>query len=83
MPKSRVRQRAVYTPPPRRSAAKKPSAPWVGVVMSLCFLVGIGWLAAYYVTGGDVAVLDSLGNFNLVVGFALIVVGFGLATRWR
>ena len=30
MPKSRVRKRTVYTPPPPKTARRKVSAPWVG-----------------------------------------------------
>jgi len=30
VPKSRVRKRTVYTPPPRKSARRKVSPPWVG-----------------------------------------------------
>ena len=83
MPKSRVRKKKAYTPPPTRSAKKLPSPPWVAPLMIGFFLLGVGWLVAYYVTGGDVAVLRPIGNWNLLVGFGLIIVGFGFATQWR
>lgn len=51
--------------------------------MAACFLLGIAWLAVFYVTGGALIGLRSLGNYNLVVGFVLILGGFLLATRWR
>ena len=44
---------------------------------------GIAWLVAYYVTGGDAPLLRSIGSWNLVVGFGLLIGGFGLATQWR
>jgi hypothetical protein len=48
-----------------------------------CFLIGIAWLAVYYVTGSRAAGLGTLGGYNLLIGFAFILAGFGLATRWR
>lgn len=83
MPKSRVRSKQPYTPPPTRSPKKASSPPWLAPVMVACFIIGIAWLAAYYITNGDMAVLSALGNWNLLVGFGFILVGFGLATQWR
>lgn len=83
MPKSRVRRRADYTPPPTRSASKQPSPPWVGALMAIFFLVGIAWLVVYYVSGGDAWGIRTLGAWNLAIGFGLIMIGFGFATRWR
>jgi uncharacterized membrane protein len=83
VPKSRVRKKAVYTPPPTRSAKKKVSPPWVAPVMIGLFLVGIGWLVAFYLTGGDMPGLRSLGNWNLLIGFSFIIGGFGMSTQWR
>ena len=42
MPKSRVRKKAAYTPPPTRSPKKRTSPPWVGPTMVVLFLVGGG-----------------------------------------
>jgi hypothetical protein len=83
VPKSRVRRRPVYTPPPKQSGRRRHSPPWVAAAMVVCFLIGIAWLAVYYVTADRLAVFDALGGYNLLVGFLFIVAGFGLATRWR
>ena len=83
MPKSRVRRRAAYTPPPTRSAKKLPSPPWVAPTMITLMLLGIGWLVAYYVTGGNAPLLRTIGSWNLLVGFGLLIGGFGLSTQWR
>ncbi|HVB27234.1 MAG TPA: cell division protein CrgA [Mycobacteriales bacterium] len=84
MPKSRVRSKAAYTPPPTRSPKKRRSAPWVGPTMLGCFLLGVVWLAVTYVTGTDAPVLRSLGQAgNLAIGFGLIITGFVLSTQWR
>ena len=50
MPKSRVRKKAVYTPPPR-SAKANVSPPWLVPVMLGCLIVGLAWIATFYVSG--------------------------------
>ena len=85
MPKSRVRQKktAVYTPPPIAAAKKKPPSPrWFGVIVLGLMLVGVIWLVTFYVTQGELPV-QSLNSWNVLVGFAFIAAGFGLATQWR
>jgi hypothetical protein len=85
VPESRVRKtkKAVYTPPPTRSAKRKVSPPWLAPTMVSCFLVGLAWIALYYVTQGSMIGLRTLGPWNLVGGFGLIVAGVILATNWR
>ena len=83
MPKSRVRKRTVYTPPPSKSARKKVSAPWVGAAIVACLVIGLAWIVAYYVSQGSIPGMSALGAWNLVVGFAFIIAGVALSTRWR
>jgi uncharacterized membrane protein (DUF485 family) len=83
LPKSRVRKKAAYTPPPTRSKKKQPSPPWVAPLMVACFLIGIAWLVAYYITGTNAPVFGTIGNWSLLIGFGFIVVGFGISTQWR
>jgi cell division protein CrgA len=82
LPKSRVRKKAVYTPPPR-SAKSKVSPRWLAPTMIFCLLFGLVWIAVFYVTSGTVPVQSALGNWNLLIGFAFIITGVGLSTRWR
>jgi cell division protein CrgA len=82
VPKSRVRQKAVYTPPPAKTTAKrKVSAPWVapGIVVGL--IVGLAWIVVYYTA--DPPGMSALGGWNLLVGFAFIIGAVILATNWR
>jgi len=51
--------------------------------MLTCFGVGIAWLVVYYLTNGDAPGMKALGPWNLLVGFAAIMMGFVLATKWR
>jgi hypothetical protein len=81
VPKSRTRSKAVYTPPPR--AAKAAVSPrWLAPMMVGLFLVGLAWIIVFYVSSQAWPVA-SMGAWNLVVGFAFLVGGLGLATKWR
>jgi Cell division protein CrgA len=85
VPKSNVRKKAVYTPP-QRSQKVAVSPRWLVPTMVGCWLVGLAWIATYYVTAStssNVPLMTSLSNWNLLIGFALIVAGVVLATRWR
>jgi uncharacterized iron-regulated membrane protein len=83
VPKSRVRKKTVYTPPPQKSARRKASPVWVGPVIVALLVVGLAWIAVYYVTQNSIPGMSALGNWNLVVGFVLVISGVILATRWR
>jgi hypothetical protein len=83
VPKSRVRKKTVYTPPPQKSAKKKVSPPWVGPTIVALLVLGLAWIAVYYTTQGSVPGMTSLGAWNLVVGFAFIIAGVTLSTRWH
>ena len=82
MPKSRVRSRAVYTPPPRATRSKV-SPPWLLPARVACLLLGLAWITVYYISGGSAPGLSALGVWNLAGGFALIIAGVALATQWR
>ncbi|HEY2262579.1 MAG TPA: cell division protein CrgA [Streptosporangiaceae bacterium] len=83
MPKSRVRKRTVYTPPPSKTAARKASAGWVGPAIVVFLVLGLAWIVVYYLSQGSIPGFSTLGAWNLVIGFAFILVGVTLATRWR
>ena len=83
MPKSRVRKKPVYTPPPTRSPKRAVSPVWLAPTMIAALVIGLAWIALYYVTQADMPLLRSLGGWNLVGGFGLIIIGVVLATRWR
>jgi hypothetical protein len=84
VPKSRVRKKPVYTPPAAAQSKRRAvSPPWLAPTMIVALLLGLAWIALYYVTQADMPGLSSLHGWNLVCGFALIVVGVILATRWR
>jgi hypothetical protein len=58
----------------------------VVVGMLGCFLIGLLWICTFYVFSNDITaipVFNDLGQFNLVVGIALMAVGFTFATHWE
>ncbi len=85
MPVSRVRRKKsqAYIPPPSATGRRKRkhSPAWFGALVLFLLVFGVVWLVTFYVTNG--AILSGLGNGNLLVGFAFIAAGFGLATQWR
>lgn len=86
MPKSRIRKKADFTPPPsakpQATNIKLTSRSWVAPVMLALFAIGLAWIVVFYVTDGSLPV-ESLGNLNIVVGFGFIAAGFGVSTQWK
>ncbi|WP_030905490.1 cell division protein CrgA [Streptomyces sp. NRRL F-5126] len=85
MPKSRIRKKADFTPPPTSRSAtdiRLSNRNWVAPVMLAMFLLGLAWILVYYVTGGDLPV-KAFGNWNVAVGFVFIAAGFGFSTQWK
>jgi hypothetical protein len=82
VPKSRARSKAVYTPPPKSTKAKV-SPRWLVPAMLGCLLLGLAWIALFYITSGSTPLQSALGDWNLVLGFGFIILGVGLSTKWR
>jgi len=51
--------------------------------MVALFIVGLAWIVTFYLTQGDLPVMSTLGNWNIVVGFVFIGLGFAVATQWK
>ena len=85
MPESRSRRKKTpYTPQSTApTPAKYGNAAWWAPVMVTFFVLGLVWIVIYYIAGADLPVFKTLGWWNVVVGFGLIRVGFGMSTRWR
>jgi hypothetical protein len=81
VPKSKVRKKAVYTPPPKPKQVKV-SPRWLAPTMVTAWIIGVLWIAVYYVAP-TTPFIDDLGNWNLAIGFAFIIFGVVLSTRWR
>jgi hypothetical protein len=78
MPKSRSKRRR-YQPPPRPNP--KPSPSWLAPTFVVLLVVGLIYTIMYYM-GALPGPLADLNAINLGIGFAPIIVGLVLATRW-
>ena len=88
MPESKGRdKKPAYTPPPargERKTAKLGSPSWLAPTMVALFVVGLAWIVVYYIAGYQIPVMRDLNAIvNVGIGFAFIVAGFFLATRWK
>jgi hypothetical protein len=50
--------------------------------MLTAFLIGLAWIVTYYISQTRYPI-PNVGAWNMAIGFGLIGIGFGLATRWR
>jgi hypothetical protein len=84
VPESKSRKKADYTPPPRKSTKKQSSGPAYVYIMVAAFVIGLAWIVTFYVSDSKYPIpLDSGQYWNLVIGFAIVLSGFVMATRWR
>lgn len=87
MPKSKVRKKTeptlrTSTPAPSGHAVR-PSPRWYPIVMAAVLLIGLAWIVVYYLAGDSVPVMQDLGAWNFAVGFGVMIIGLGMAVRWR
>lgn len=92
MPKSKVRKKSDYTPRPASSSSSTstpagrglaPSPSWYPIVMVVVLVVGLAWIAVYYIAGDKVPVIEDIGAWNFAVAFGIMLVGLVMAVRWR
>ena len=95
MPKSKVRKKVAVTTASSSAQANSsaysttkvkvagPSGPiFIGIMLGLMVL-GLLWLVVFYLWGADIPFMDSIGNWNFGVGFALMIAGLLMTMRWR
>lgn len=89
MPESKSRKKPVKATSAKASTPKitKPTTgnpPWLIPTMITLFIVGILWVVTFYLTSGGLRLpIPVIGQWNIAVGFGLLLVGFGLSTRWK
>ncbi len=84
MPKSPIRKKSDYTPPPAKPPKEQRvrSTAWVAPTMVALLVLGLAWVVVYYVTEADFPIA-ALGDANLLVGLGLIAAGCVVATKWK
>jgi predicted anti-sigma-YlaC factor YlaD len=90
VPKSKVRKKAAYTPPSdvlpsaaSRARTNSPSPTWYAVVMIALMIIGLVYISVYYITGDRIGFMATLGSWNFLIGFGLMVAGLIMSMRWR
>ena len=81
MPESRSRKKPAYSPPPAK-AAPTTNPGWLVPVMVGLMVLGLIWIVVTYISQSAFPI-PSIGQWNLAIGFVLIITGFSLTTRWR
>ena len=70
---------------PTRSIEAREQAPnpvWFKPLMFGFMIVGLAWIIVFYVSGSSAPIPD-LTNWNILVGFGIMFIGFLMTTRWR
>lgn len=64
------------------SQSIKSNPPWFVPVMCTLMVLGVLWVATFYITSGQWPI-GSIRYWNILIGMGLIMAGFAMATRWR
>ena len=91
MPKSKVRKKPesairaqAHSPV---SHELRPSPTWWPITMAVILLLGLAYLVTYYLTNSGtnphVPFMGDIGGWNFAVGFGIMLLGLGMAVRWR
>jgi hypothetical protein len=84
VPESKRRKKPAKNDP--RAVVHKPeaNAPWFAPVVFGLMLLGLAWVVVFYLTSGSSELpIPALDRWNLAIGFALMITGFGMLTRWK
>jgi hypothetical protein len=77
-----VRTKAPFTPPATRSTARKPNPRWYAPLMLGLMVLGLIWIVVFYISQ-TMYPIPKIGDWNLLIGFGLLLAGFAMTTRWR
>lgn len=79
-PAARARAAAAASAAPKPAPAGNPV--WLVPVMVGLMVLGLVWIVVYYVAQASLPI-PGIGNWNLAIGFVLVISGFMLTMRWR
>ncbi|WP_331713067.1 cell division protein CrgA [Paraoerskovia marina] len=84
VPESKRRKKKAPSTVPTVSKKEEVNPPWLLPTMLTLMLVGLSWIVIFYLTSGKMDLpIPSIGQWNLAIGFAFIIAGFSLTTRWK
>ena len=58
------------------------SPSWWAPAFVTILIVGLVYLVVFYLSSGRLPI-PGIGNWNILVGVAIMLVGFGMTLRWR
>lgn len=83
MPESRRRKKKATYSPTQQAAGRPAGNPsWWAPVMLGLMIAGLIWVVVTYIAESALPI-PGIGSWNLAVGFALILAGFGMTMRWQ
>jgi hypothetical protein len=82
MPESRLRKKSAFTPPAAKSGGPQVNGRFFVPTMVGLLVVGLLWIVVFYITQ-TLYPIPNIGYWNLGIGFAILLTGFGMTTRWR
>ena len=65
-----------------RTGEQAPNPVWFKPIMFGFMIIGLAWIIVFYVSGSS-APIPALTNWNILIGFGIMFVGFLMTTRWR
>lgn len=80
--KSRKKTKKVSNTAQESTKAQQGSPSWLVPTMLALMVGGLIWVVVAYLLRMD-GPIPGIGNWNLVVGFALLISGFMLTTKWK
>ncbi|GED10305.1 MAG: hypothetical protein K0S43_3886 [Cellulosimicrobium sp.] len=83
MPESKSRKKPKPQRPPSVPKPESGNPRWLVPTMLGLMLLGLAWIVLFYLSGSAQLPIPALGAWNLGVGFAFIIAGFALTTRWK
>ena len=66
-----------------RREAVRPTPLWYKIVMFGLMLLGLAWVVLFYISGPLALPVPAIGNWNILVGFGLLMIGFMMTVGWR
>jgi len=83
VPESKSRKKPTPQRPPSVPKPESGNPRWLVPTMLGLMLLGLAWIVLFYLSGSEQLPIPPLGAWNLAVGFAFIIAGFALTTRWK
>lgn len=79
---ARAKTRSRSEPSEQAGGESAPNPVWFRPVMFGFMIVGLAWIIVFYLSNQQWPI-PSLANWNILIGFGIMFIGFLMTTRWR